>query len=34
MSEETVKSEDGFKPADNADTTEDSTETINLEEVK
>ena len=34
VSEETVKSEDGFKPADNADTTEDSTETINLEEVK
>lgn len=34
MSEETVKSEDGFKPADNADTTEDNTETINLEEVK
>ena len=34
VSEETVKSEDGFKPADNADTTEDNTETINLEEVK
>lgn len=34
MSEETVKSEDGFKSADNADTTEDNTETINLEEVK
>ena len=34
VSEETVKSEDGFKSADNADTTEDSTETINLEEVK
>ena len=33
-SDETVKSEDGFKPADNADTTEDNTETINLEEVK
>ena len=34
VSEETVKSEDGFKPADNADTTEDNTETINLEEFK
>ena len=34
VSEETVKSEDGFKPAGNADTTEDNTETINLEEVK
>ena len=34
VSEETVKSEDGFKPADNADATEDNTETINLEEVK
>ena len=33
VSEETVKSEDGFKPADNADTTEDNTETINLEEI-
>ena len=34
VSEETVKSEDGFKPADNADTTEDNTETIHLEELK